>query len=46
MAETLGQVPGGIIAIDRDANVAVGYNGPGLFRAWVEKDGRVCVDMF
>ena len=46
VAETLGQVPGGIIAIDRDANVAVGYNGPGLFRAWVEKDGRVCVDMF
>ena len=46
VADTLVQLPGGIIAIDRDANVAVGYNGPGLFRGWVEKDGRVCVDMF
>ena len=37
---------GGVIALDRDGNVAMPFNTPGMFRATITEDGEVTVKMF
>jgi beta-aspartyl-peptidase (threonine type) len=37
---------GGVIALDRNGNIATPYNTPGMFRAYVGPDGKVVVKIF
>jgi beta-aspartyl-peptidase (threonine type) len=32
---------GGVIAIDREGNIAMPFNSPGMFRGWIDEEGRV-----
>ena len=34
---------GGLIAVDRRGNVAMPFNTPGMYRAWVSSGGRMSV---
>ncbi|APD05883.1 beta-aspartyl-peptidase [Flavobacteriaceae bacterium UJ101] len=37
---------GGIIALDRQGNIATPFNTTGMFRGWIQKGGKVHVRMF
>ncbi|HEX6832831.1 MAG TPA: isoaspartyl peptidase/L-asparaginase [Rudaea sp.] len=37
---------GGVIVLDADGNFATPYNSEGMFRAWVDKDGKTHVAIF
>lgn len=37
---------GGLIALDREGNIAAPYNSQGMKRAWLETDGGVSVEVF
>jgi beta-aspartyl-peptidase (threonine type) len=37
---------GGLIAIDREGNVAMPFNTPGMYRAWKRSDGRLLVGLY
>ena len=37
---------GGLIALDRDGNIADPFNSQGMKRAWLTPAGEVCVDVF
>ena len=37
---------GGLIALDRDGNIADPYNSQGMKRAWLRPDGEIGVDVF
>ncbi len=37
---------GGVIGIDKSGNIVTVFNTPGMFRAFVTKDGKVTVKMF
>ncbi|MNR29365.1 Isoaspartyl peptidase precursor [compost metagenome] len=37
---------GGMIALDRDGNIAAPYNSQGMKRAWLTTDGEVGVEVF
>lgn len=32
---------GGLIAVDRDGNIALPFNSPGMYRAWCGQDGEI-----
>lgn len=42
------QVPGsgGLVAIDADGNVEVGFNTPGMYRGWVNQKGEISVEIY
>lgn len=44
----LGQLggTGGIIALDREGNVAAPFNTPGMLRGWIGTDGEMVVELF
>lgn len=45
--EQLGpQATGGVIALDGTGQVAVSFNTPGMYRAWIDTDGRTTVRVF
>ncbi len=37
---------GGIIAIDKDGNVAMPFNTPGMYRGFVKSDGKIVVKIY
>jgi beta-aspartyl-peptidase (threonine type) len=37
---------GGLIALDKDGNVAMPFNTEGMYRGWVKEDGKVHVMMY
>ena len=37
---------GGVVAMDREGNVAMPFNTPGMFRGWIDEDGTVRVDIY
>ena len=37
---------GGLIAVDRDGNVALPFNSPGMYRAWCGQDGVIHTAIF
>lgn len=37
---------GGVIAMDRQGNIAAVFNTPGMYRAWVGPDGAVTVEIY
>jgi beta-aspartyl-peptidase (threonine type) len=37
---------GGLVAMDRDGHVQMTYNTRGMYRGWVDQDGRLEVDIF
>ena len=37
---------GGVIVLDADGNFSTPYNSEGMFRAWVDKDGKMHVAIF
>jgi L-asparaginase / beta-aspartyl-peptidase len=37
---------GGLIAIDRDGNIAMPFNAEGMKRAWITSDGKLGVEIF
>ncbi|MNC74459.1 Isoaspartyl peptidase precursor [compost metagenome] len=37
---------GGMIALDRDGNIAAPYNSQGMKRAWLTTDGEIGVEVF
>lgn len=37
---------GGIIAVDKDGNIAMPFNTPGMYRGWVGPDGKITVKIF
>ncbi|MEO7659883.1 MAG: isoaspartyl peptidase/L-asparaginase [Pyrinomonadaceae bacterium] len=37
---------GGIIAIDKFGNMAVSFNSPGMYRAYINSDGKPVVDIY
>jgi len=37
---------GGVIALDRQGKFAMSYNGEGLYRGWVTKDGKIQVMLY
>jgi isoaspartyl peptidase/L-asparaginase-like protein (Ntn-hydrolase superfamily) len=37
---------GGLIAIDRDGNIAMSFNAEGMKRAWITSDGELGVEVF
>jgi beta-aspartyl-peptidase (threonine type) len=37
---------GGIIAIDKDGNHAMPFNSPGMYRGFIDADGKVVVEIF
>lgn len=37
---------GGLIAIDKDGNIAMPFNTPGMFRGYVTESGKIVVKMF
>ena len=47
----LGVIPklggdGGVIALDKDGNIATPFNTDGMFRGWVDKDGKTHVAIY
>ena len=47
----LGVIPklggdGGVIALDKDGNVAMPFNTDGMFRGWVDRDGKTHVAIY
>jgi len=47
----LGVIPklggdGGVIAMDADGNIAMPFNTEGMYRGWVDKDGKVHIAIF
>ncbi len=47
----MGTVPklggdGGVIALDADGNVATPFNTEGMARGWVDKDGKIHIEIF
>ena len=47
----LGVIPklggdGGVIALDRDGNIATPFNTEGMFRGWIDRDGKVHIAIF
>jgi beta-aspartyl-peptidase (threonine type) len=40
------QNTGGVIAMDRDGNIAAPFNTAGMYRGWIDQDGRVTVHIF
>ena len=37
---------GGVIALDADGNVAMPFNTEGMYRGWVDKDGKIHISIF
>ncbi|HCW49102.1 MAG TPA: isoaspartyl peptidase/L-asparaginase, partial [Brevundimonas sp.] len=37
---------GGLIALDREGNIAAPYNSQGMKRAWLATDGAIGVEVF
>lgn len=37
---------GGVIGLDGDGDIAVTFNTPGMFRAWVDTEGEMAVEFF
>ena len=37
----VGAVPGGLVAVDASGNIALPFNCEGMYRAWIEQDGKV-----
>ncbi|HEV2914451.1 MAG TPA: isoaspartyl peptidase/L-asparaginase [Pyrinomonadaceae bacterium] len=37
---------GGVIAIDKNGNVAMSFNTPGMYRAYVDADGKAVVEIY
>lgn len=37
---------GGVIAMDRDGRIATPFNTAGMYRGWIDQDGRVTVHIF
>ena len=37
---------GGLIALDRDGNIATPFNSQGMKRAWLTTDGGIGVEVF
>ena len=44
--ETLKKGDGGLIAVDRDGNVAMPFNSEGMYRAMADSSGRQLVRIF
>ena len=47
----LGVIPklggdGGVIALDKDGNIATPFNTDGMFRGWVDRDGKIHVAIY
>ena len=47
----LGVIPklggdGGVIALDKDGNIAMPFNTDGMFRGWVDRDGKTHVAIY
>jgi beta-aspartyl-peptidase (threonine type) len=47
----LGVIPkmggdGGVIALDKDGNIATPFNTEGMFRGWIDRDGKVHIAIF
>jgi beta-aspartyl-peptidase (threonine type) len=47
----LGVIPklggdGGVIAMDADGNIAMPFNTEGMYRGWVDKDGKIHIAIF
>ncbi|MGE0443809.1 MAG: isoaspartyl peptidase/L-asparaginase family protein [Vicinamibacterales bacterium] len=40
------QDTGGVIAMDRDGNIATPFNTAGMYRGWIDPDGRVTIHIF
>jgi len=43
--ETLGG-DGGVIAIDRQGNISMPFNTPGMYRGWVKEGGTIHTAIF
>jgi beta-aspartyl-peptidase (threonine type) len=37
---------GGVVAMDHDGNVAMSFNTPGMYRGWIDADGKVTVEIY
>ncbi|MBI1807549.1 MAG: isoaspartyl peptidase/L-asparaginase [Ignavibacteria bacterium] len=37
---------GGVIAIDKDGNIAISFNTPGMYRAYIDDDGKPVVKIY
>jgi beta-aspartyl-peptidase (threonine type) len=37
---------GGVIAMDRDGNIAMPFNTTGMYRGWIDEDGKVTVEIY
>lgn len=37
---------GGVVAIDKDGNIAMPFNTPGMYRGYVSPDGKIVVQIF
>jgi L-asparaginase / beta-aspartyl-peptidase len=37
---------GGVIAIDKDGNIAMPFNTAGMYRGYVDADGKTVVEIF
>ena len=37
---------GGVIAMDRDGNVAMPFNSPGMFRGTIDEDGKISIAIY
>ena len=47
----LGVIPklggdGGVIAMDADGNIAMPFNTEGMYRGWVDKEGKIHIAIF
>lgn len=37
---------GGVIAMDHDGNVAMPFNTEGMYRGWIDEDGKVTIEIY
>jgi beta-aspartyl-peptidase (threonine type) len=37
---------GGVIALDKDGNIAMPFNTPGMYRAFIDDDGKAVVEIY
>jgi beta-aspartyl-peptidase (threonine type) len=37
---------GGVIAIDKDGNIAMPFNSAGMYRGYVDSSGKVVVEIY
>jgi beta-aspartyl-peptidase (threonine type) len=37
---------GGVIAMDHDGNIAMPFNTEGMYRGWIDEDGKVTVEIY